>query len=191
MPTLSDIEVSTYAARSEAEPGALRDDAETIPGIRLLDPLIVDDSFRQLEQNKQYYAFPDSLDVDRYSIDGELRDTVIAVREVDLRDVPANDRNWVNDHLVYTHGFGVVAAYGNQRASDGKPVFFEQSIPPTGEIGKYEPRIYFGESSPAYSIVGGTSGGRQMELTSRTTPVRADSGTPPTPVREGCPSGPR
>ncbi|NLT54512.1 MAG: UPF0182 family protein [Actinomycetales bacterium] len=161
---LSDVEVIPYAARSKAEAGALRDSAETVPGIRLLDPLIVDDAFRQLEQNKQYYAFPDSLDVDRYTIEGKTRDTVIAVRELDLGDVPAAERNWVNDHLVYTHGFGVVAAHGNRRASDGKPVFYEGGIPPNGELGRYEPRVYFGERSPVYSVVGGTSQGRQMEL---------------------------
>lgn len=161
---LSDMKVSTYAAKSEAEQGALRDDAETIPGIRLLDPLIASDAFRQLEQNKQYYAFSDSLDVDRYRIGGELRDTVLAVRELDLSEVPLGERNWVNDHLVYTHGFGVVAAFGNQRSRDGKPAFYARGIPPAGEFGPYEPRIYFGEKSPAYSVVGGTSQGRELEL---------------------------
>ena len=91
-------------------------------------------------------------------IDGKLRDTVIAVRELDLDGLPPGQRNWVNDHTVYTHGFGVVAAYGNQRGDDGQPVFFQQNIPPMGPLGPFEPRIYFGESSPDYSIVGGAQG---------------------------------
>lgn len=161
---LSDIEVTTYQAQSEAEPGALRNDAETVPGIRLLDPSIVSDAFRQLQQIRQYYAFPDSLDVDRYTIDGEVRDTVIAVREVDLAAVPASERNWVNDHITYTHGFGVVAAYGNQRGTEGRPAFFQQGIPSTGELGEYEPRVYFGEKSSAYSIVGAPEGAPPKEL---------------------------
>jgi uncharacterized membrane protein (UPF0182 family) len=113
---------------------------------------------------KSYYGFPDSLDVDRYSLDGKLYDTVIAVRELDLEGVPANQRNWINDHTVYTHGFGVVAAYGNRRGEDGQPVFYEQNIPPVGKLGNFEPRIYFGEKSPEYSIVGGATGSRPREF---------------------------
>ena len=80
-------------------------------------------------RSSRYYQFPDVLDVDRYTIDGKLRDTVIAARELDLNGLPAGQRNWVNDHTVYTHGFGVVAAYGNQRGDDGQPVFYQQNIP--------------------------------------------------------------
>ena len=79
---------------------------------------------------------------------------MIAVRELNLDGVPDGQRNWLNDHTVYTHGYGIVAAYGNRKDADGKPVFFEQNIPSTGTLGKFEPRIYFGEQSPDYSIVG-------------------------------------
>jgi uncharacterized membrane protein (UPF0182 family) len=133
----------------------LRNDAETIPGIRLVDPIVVAPTFRQLQALKPYYAFPDALDVDRYIIDGKEADIVIAARELSLDGVPASQRNWLNDHTVYTHGFGVVAAYGNKRDSDGQPVFAVRNIPPTGALGEFEPRIYFGEQSPEYSIVGG------------------------------------
>jgi len=157
-------EVITYDAKTQAQAGALRDDAEQIPGIRLLDPTLVSDTFRQLEQNKQYYSFPDSLDVDRYTIGGKVRDTVIAVRELDIAKVPQGQQNWVNDHLLYTHGFGVVAAYGNERTVDGKPVFFQSGIPSTGALGNYQPRVYFGEESPSYSIVGAPPGSTPEEL---------------------------
>jgi uncharacterized membrane protein (UPF0182 family) len=161
---LSDVDQTSFSATTEAEPGALRDSAETIPGIRLLDPALVSDTFRQLQQIKQYYSFPDSLDVDRYKIDGKIRDAVVAVRELDIDAAPTNQRNWFNDHLVYTHGFGVVGAYGNERGSDGKPVFFQQGIPSTGKLGAYEPRVYFGERSPEYSIVGAPKGEAPQEL---------------------------
>jgi uncharacterized membrane protein (UPF0182 family) len=161
---LTGLESKSYNARTVAQAGALRNDAETIPGIRLLDPSLVADAFRQLEQNKQYYTFPDSLDVDRYRINGATRDTVIAVRDVDIDRVPPGQRNWYNDHLLYTHGFGVVAAYGNKRSEDGKPVFFQSGIPSKGELGNYQPRVYFGEDSPDYSIVGGTRGSTPQEL---------------------------
>ncbi len=161
---LSDIEVIPYNAQSEATAGALRDSTETIPGIRLLDPAIVSDAFRQLQQIRPYYSFPDSLDVDRYTIDGQSRDTVVAVRELNLDQVQPSDRNWVNDHTFYTHGFGVVAAFGNEQRADGRPSFFQSGIPSSGALPEYEPRIYFGEQSPEYSIVGAPEGSAPREL---------------------------
>jgi uncharacterized protein len=161
---LSAVETTNFPARTDANEAALRESAETIPGIRLLDPALVSPTFGQLQQIKQYYSFPDSLDVDRYTVDGATRDTVIATRELNLDAAPPEQRNWVNDHIVYTHGFGVVAAYGNQRTTDGKPVFFQQGIPSTGKLPEYQPRIYFGERSPDYSIVGAPTGGQPQEL---------------------------
>lgn len=164
---LEDIEVMQYNATLEAQAGALREDAETTASIRLLDPAIVSNSFRQLQQNKQYYNFPDTLSVDRYNIDGESRDTVIAVRELDTSGLGAEQRTWVNEHTVFTHGFGVVAAYGNTTAVDGRPAFYEGGIPPQGSLTggePYEPRIYFGQRSPEYSIVGAPEGRGPWEL---------------------------
>ena len=62
------------------------------------------------------------------------------------------------------HGYGVVVAYGTRRGTDGEPVFIEQDIPTRGKLGEFEPRIYFGEQSPEYSVVSGPSGGQQREL---------------------------
>ncbi|MDQ2699659.1 MAG: UPF0182 family protein, partial [Actinomycetota bacterium] len=156
------VQVRPYAAKTDAEEGALREDAETTANIRILDPAIVSDTFSQLERVKQYYRFPEHLDVDRYTIDGKTQDTVIAVRELNQRGQSAND--WFNNTLVYTHGFGVVAAYGNQRSPDGQPLFLESGIPSAGDLGEFEPRVYFGESSPRYSIVGGSANGDPAEL---------------------------
>jgi uncharacterized membrane protein (UPF0182 family) len=164
---IADVETEAYNAKTEAEAGALREDADTTASIRLLDPEVVSPSFSQLQQNKQYYQFSPSLSVDRYAIDGESRDTVIAVRELNQEGLGADARNWVNDHTVYTHGFGVVAAYGNQIGPDGRPAFYEGSIPSTGaftEAGGYEPRIYFSPEAPQYSIVGSPEGTDPWEL---------------------------
>ena len=161
---LDGAQVTQYQASTTPSRGQLRNDTSTIPGIRLVDPSVVSPTFKQLQAVKTYYQFPDALDVDRYKIDGALRDTVVAVRELDLTGLPAAQRNWVNDHTVYTHGFGLVAAYGNRSGQDGQPVFYEQNIPPVGPLGAFEPRIYFGESSPDYSIVGGPKGGPTKEL---------------------------
>lgn len=161
---LDDVETTQYAASTEADAEALREDAETTAQIRLLDPNVVSPTFQQLQQNKQYYTFPDNLTVDRYRVGGELRDTVIAVRGLNLDGLSAENRSWVNDHTVYTHGFGVVAAFGNRVSSDGSPLFYQAGIPSTGELGEYEPRIYFGAGVPDYSIVGAPEGTAAWEL---------------------------
>jgi uncharacterized protein len=154
---LEDVEITEYRARTEVSAGQLRNDAETTASIRLMDPNVLSQTYRQLQQIKAYYAFPETLDIDRYNIDGTVRDMVVAVREIDLEGIP--NRNWINDHLVYTHGFGFVAAYGNSRDPDGKPNFAEGNVPPDGKLDVRQPRIYFGENTPQYSIVGAPAGG--------------------------------
>jgi uncharacterized membrane protein (UPF0182 family) len=151
---VDDVDTVPYTAVSSAEQGALRDDAETTANIRLMDPTVISPTFAQLERVRQFYTFQSHLDVDRYTIDGATQDTVIAVRE--LNQDPAD--SWYNNALVYTHGYGVVAAYGNQRDAQGQPEFLESGIPSTGGLGEFEPRVYFGENSPLYSVVGGPEG---------------------------------
>ncbi|HEX6954705.1 MAG TPA: UPF0182 family protein [Agromyces sp.] len=160
---VSDIEEIPYEAKTDAEPGALRADAETTASIRLMDPAIISPAFRQLEQFRQYYQFPEQLDVDRYEIDGQSQDTIVAIRDLNLEGL-GDAQTWFNTHLVYTHGYGLVAAAGNQRSSDGQPVFLQSGIPSTGTLPEFEPRVYFGENSPEYSIVGGPEGANPVEL---------------------------
>ncbi|CAB4578800.1 unannotated protein [freshwater metagenome] len=159
---LDKVEMVDYRATVATSAGQLADDAATISNIRLMDPNILSATFRQLQQIKPYYSFADTLDVDRYIINGQERDVVVAVRELNIEGNPS--RNWINDHLVYTHGFGMVAAFGNARDADGKPSFVIGDIPPTNGLGEFEPRIYFGENVPNYSIVGAAAGGAPAEL---------------------------
>jgi uncharacterized membrane protein (UPF0182 family) len=160
---VSDIETVPFNAKTDAEPGALREDATTTANIRLMDPLVISPAYQQLEQFRQYYQFPTALDVDRYSIDGTTQDTVVAVRDLALEGL-GDAATWFNSHIVYTHGYGLVAAAGNQRSVDGQPVFLQSGIPSTGVLGDFEPRVYFGESSPDYSIVGAPEGTDPVEL---------------------------
>jgi len=161
---LDKVEMTSYAAKTSAEAGALREDAESTASIRLLDPTVVPPTFRQLQQNKQYYDFPSILAVDRYEVDDEKRDTVIAVRDLKMGGIDQASQTWVNLHTVYTHGYGVVAAFGNTTDTDGRPAFYEGGIPPQGALGTYEPRIYFGTTSPNYSIVGAPKDAGPWEL---------------------------
>jgi uncharacterized membrane protein (UPF0182 family) len=150
---LTDVEVKDYQATLSTNSGQLATDAATIANIRLMDPNVLSATFRQLQQIKPYYTFPESLDIDRYTVNGVQRDAVVAVRELNIDGNPS--RNWINDHLVYTHGFGFVSAFGNTVDADGKPNFLVGDLPPTTGLGKFEPRIYFGENVPDYSIIGG------------------------------------
>jgi len=159
---LDKVEVKDYQATIDTSAGQLNNDVDTVANIRLMDPNVLSSTFRQLQQIKPYYTFTESLDVDRYLIDGKMRDMVVAVRELNIEGNP--NRNWINDHLVYTHGFGFVGAYGNAQDIDGKPVFTMGDIPPKGILGDFQPRIYFGENNPEYSIIGALKGGDQVEF---------------------------
>ncbi len=168
---LEDLEQTDYDAEMVAEEGALAEDGANTENIRLLDPNLVSAAFGQFQQFRQYYSFPETLSFDRYEIDGDRHDTVIAAREVNV----AQDASWVNQHLIYTHGYGLVAANASTVTPEGRPDFTLQGIPTHGELASdedYEPRIYFGENSPDYSIVGAPEGADPMELDR---PASADS----------------
>ncbi|HEX6887308.1 MAG TPA: UPF0182 family protein [Candidatus Nanopelagicales bacterium] len=159
---LADTQFQDYSGEGAASAQTLEEDAGTLTNIRLLDPAVVAPTFRQLQQIRSFYSFPDALDIDRYPLRGGQRGAVIAVREVNLDGV--GERNWANDHAVYTHGYGVVAAYDNTALPGGGPAFFASDIPVTGELEVEQPRIYFGEESPDYSIVGAPEGTEPREL---------------------------
>lgn len=144
-----------YTPTATADAGSVQKDSRTISDIRLLDPNIVSPTFQQMEQQRSYYGFPSTLDVDRYSTPGGVQDTVIGVRELNPNGV--QQHNWINDHFKYTHGYGVVAAKGNQVNGNGQPVFTESGLPATGSLGDYQQRIYYGENTTTYSIVGGSN----------------------------------
>ena len=159
---LTGVKVNDYQATISTSAGQLSKDAPTISNIRLMDPNVISSTFRQLQQIKPYYTFPASLDIDRYKVNGIEKDVVVAVRELNIAGNPS--RNWINDHLVYTHGFGFVAALGNARDADGKPSFIVGDLPPTKGLGTFEPRVYFGENVPDYSIIGGKTANAPVEF---------------------------
>lgn len=170
---VEDSEVEDYSATTKASAGQLRSDAEALPGIRLIDPAVVGPAYEQLQQVRGYYAFPEVLDVDRYTIDGAETDAVVAAREMDVEGL--DQQNWNNRHTVFTHGYGLVAAYGNKRQSGGEPEWIAKDIPPTGKLSEHEPRIYYGEIQTDFSIVGRPAGADPIELD---TPGGGDSGNP-------------
>ncbi|MGW6540005.1 UPF0182 family membrane protein [Streptomyces sp. NPDC055051] len=147
---IDETKLENYSGKSTVKAkDKLRADADTAAAYRVLDPNIVSPTFQQLEQKRKYYQFPTTLDVDRY----KGQDVVIGLRELNIRGIPK--RNWINDHFTYTHGYGAIMARGTQTDANGSPVFTESGLPTTGELGKYEQKIYYGEKTDQYSIVGG------------------------------------
>ncbi|MGW7366021.1 UPF0182 family membrane protein [Streptomyces sp. NPDC054841] len=137
-----------------------REQASTAAAYRLVDSNVVSPAFQQLQQERKYYQFPATLDVDRYTgPDGKPQDTVIGLRELNIKGIPK--RNWINDHFTYTHGYGAIAAKGTNTITNedqgtvGAPDFTESGLPTKGQLGTYEQRIYYGEKTEQYSIVGG------------------------------------
>src|SRR5690606_30267539 len=101
-----------------------------------------------------YYSFPE-VDVARYRIDGQLRQVMTAARELDVRQV--RNRTWINQHLQYTHGYGLIMSPVNESTAEGLPRFFLQDIPPRSAIASLRverPEIYYGELTDQYVLVG-------------------------------------
>ena len=162
--SLDDVSVTPYAAKTDVSAGQLATDASTVTQIRIMDPSVISATFDQTDQIRGFYTFPDDLSVDRYTIGGKSQDAVVAVRGLDLSGIAASQRNWVNDHLKYTHGYGIVAAKGNSSGGNGEPDYLEAGLPSGGELGTFEQRVYFGEGLPDYSIVGGPAGSTPAEF---------------------------
>lgn len=163
-----DVQGAQVSSTGSAASTGTRNAATTAAGAlqpRLMDPNIVSSAFVQLQQRQSYYRFKSTLDVDRYSAGRASRDVVIGVRELNPGNLPGGSQNWTNAHLVYTHGLGVVAA-PTTSADAGQPSFIQQGIPSAGSLdsaGANRP-VYFGQSSPAYSVVGEPAGRAGIEF---------------------------
>ncbi|WP_228395304.1 UPF0182 family membrane protein [Modestobacter roseus] len=147
-------------------------DSPTISNARLLDPNVLSATFTARQQIRNVYGFPDKLDIDRYTVDGELQDYVVAVRELDQSGLSENQSSWINRHTVYTHGNGFVAAPANEVVAGqegGEPDFTTGNLPTTGDIDVDQARIYYGElmnvnGQDVYSVVGGNDEPREFDL---------------------------
>jgi uncharacterized membrane protein (UPF0182 family) len=176
------VSVVQYSGTSTASPQEVSNDKATVPNIRLLDPVKISETFTQLQQRRTFYGFESKLDIDRYAAnDGAVQDYIVAARELNSNGLTGNQTDWINRHLVYTHGNGLVVAPANQinaplddsgGGQGGLPKFTsidttnenDPSIPESLKV--KEPRIYYGELNTDYSIVGGQSGATPREYDS-------------------------
>jgi uncharacterized membrane protein (UPF0182 family) len=174
---LSEVQYVNYGTDSTENAGTptsadLASDAGTIANARLLDPNVLQPTFLARQQIRNVYGFPEKLDIDRYTIDGVSQDYVVAARELDSSALSGNQTNWINQHTVYTHGNGFVAAPANQVVSGeagGEPNFTTGNLPTSGNISVEQSRIYYGEllnvnGTDEYSVVGAADGGSPREF---------------------------
>jgi hypothetical protein len=149
---LDRVEERAYPVRGELLESDITDNPETINNIRLWDPKPLLDVYNQIQHLRLYYNFQD-VDVDRYEIDGETRQVLLGTRELFPEGLDPSAQNWVNQTLVYTHGYGVAMSPATEFDSSGQPVLFIQDIPPTGKVTVDQPRIYYGENTDNFIIV--------------------------------------
>lgn len=142
------VESRDYAADISPDALNLSSNKSTLANIRLWDWAALQDTLRQIQEIRTYYDFPD-VDVDRYRIGGEMRQVMIATRELDVKKLPEQSRNWINERLIYTHGYGVTMNPVNEFTSEGKPRFLISNIPleTSADVKVTRPEIYFGEST--------------------------------------------
>ncbi len=140
------IKETEFAAKLEARFDPARNQA-LLENVRLWDWRAFHDTVTQIQALRPYYIFADT-DVDRYIIDGQLRQVLLTPRELDIRQLPDAQTRWINPHFIYTHGYGLVMAEANRITADGLPVLFIQDAPPvvkTQSLKLTRPEIYYGE----------------------------------------------
>ncbi len=130
-------------------------DRATLQNVRLWNPTIAQQSYSQLQSLRPYYDFRD-VDIDRYVIAGKRRQVLVSARELNTGKLADQAKTWVNEHLVYTHGFGIVMSPVNEASAQGQPTFVIQNIPPVATdpaLNVTQPRLYFGEDTTDYVIL--------------------------------------
>ena len=149
---LNNVEKQRYNVSENLTLEKIERNRGTIENIRLWDHRPLKEVYRQIQQIRPYYVIKD-VDVDRYTINGRYTQVMISARELSTDLLPTIAKTWVNEHLIYTHGYGVVASPVNAVSKEGLPVLIIKDIPPKGEIKVTQPRIYFGELTNDYVIV--------------------------------------
>ncbi len=155
---LNDIVVKPYPVNEKLTYASLQNNRATIDNIRLWDYHPDLSRYSQLQEIPTYYKFH-VADVDRYWLNGKYQQVMTSARELDTSKLSTNAQTWVNLHVLYTHGNGVVMSPVTKTTPEGLPVLYEQDIPPvsTGGPKLVQPRIYFGESADSYIIVKGST----------------------------------
>ena len=154
---LDQVEEVALPAVRDIDANVVANNLPVIENIRLWDVEPLQDAYNQLQFMELYYNFL-NMDSDRYVLDGRLRQVLLAARELDPDNLPADARNWVNRRLQYTHGYGVAMSPATGfTPEEGRPEFFIQDIPIRGEIPIRQPELYYSESPAPFAIVNSTA----------------------------------
>jgi uncharacterized membrane protein (UPF0182 family) len=141
---LSSVTVSNFSGDQPLTAKDVQNDQVTVNNLRLWDYTQLAENYQQQQTIRTYYAFHD-IDIDRYTIDGQYLQVEISGREIDTSKLSQAAQNWTNQHLQYTHGYGVAASPVNAVQGEGFPVTVVGDLPPTGALKITQPAIYFGE----------------------------------------------
>jgi len=155
---LDDVEEFDYQLSEDLTSQDLEDNAETLDNVRLWDWKPLRATYEQIQEIRTYYTFSD-VDIDRYTLDGRLRQVNLAVRELDTEQMREDARTWINQHLIYTHGYGLCLSPVGEVSEEGLPRLLVRNIPPdtaSPELEITRPEIYFGEETSNYVIVNTT-----------------------------------
>lgn len=152
---LNNVEIRDFPADQKLTKENILENEETISNIRVNDARPLKQTFNQIQGIRLYYQFND-IDVDRYTVDGEYKQVFIAPRELNFEKLNEDAKTWLNRHLRFTHGYGVVMSPVNAVTSEGQPELIFQNIPPTTDtdLKIVNPEIYFGELTNDYIIIG-------------------------------------
>ncbi len=146
---LEQVELRAFEAENSVEALDLPNNRQTLDNIRLWDWRALQDTLKQIQAIRTYYDFPD-VDVDRYQVGGEMRQMMTAAREIKVSALPEQSRNWVNEKLIYTHGYGLTMNTANGFTPEGMPQFIVSNMPIESrapEIKITRPQIYFGQET--------------------------------------------
>ncbi|MEL6939182.1 MAG: UPF0182 family protein [Cyanobacteria bacterium J06598_1] len=154
---LSNVQREEFPVEDTLETAALQQNGATLDNIRLWDYQTLLKTYQALQSLRTYYRFHD-VDIDRYSVNGDYRQVMLAAREFDYDNFQNQAKNWVNQKLKYTHGYGVAMSPVNQVSPEGLPTFFVKNIPPESsvDINIDQARLYYGEETN-YPVYTGTS----------------------------------
>lgn len=154
---INEVQVKPFAGDQELYAEDIGENLATVRNIRLWDPRPMLDTYQQLQSIRQYYVFND-VDVDRYTIDNEYRQTMVSAREMLQANLPESARTWINNTLVYTHGYGACLSPTNDVTRDGNPNLLVKDIPPVGSTNLQikRPEVYFGEKTDENIVVNTT-----------------------------------
>lgn len=152
----TDVALEEFNYRENLDPAQIRSAEPTVRNARILDPVTLTDTFEKDQGERDFYQFSEVLDVDRYEIDGELTQVVLAARELNLSELSS----WERQHVAITHGYGLAMAQANVTDVRGSPEFVTAGLPvdvdPRLGIDLTEPQIYVGENISGYALVGAT-----------------------------------